>query len=937
MRAGLGNGITKELAMRLGLNIGLTRRAGGGGAAGPTNTVAPAITGTLEIGETLSVSNGTWTGEGAISYTYQWRRDGGNISGATSSAYTLVAADDETTVSCTVTATDDNGSRGATATGGAVTYPAPVAAGGLADLNLTLGEAMTPVDVSADFTGSGITYALAPSSDALPTGLSLSSAGSLSGTPTEEVTGRNIVVRGTNSGGFADSAFTLSVVNITSEATQGTVTFTVAGSYTTGNYADGPAYIVIPSGSADMDEPTPLETTVGSDVVNGCQVNPTQTGDQGYDERGEAWNGARRNTTWPLSVSAGDIIVKAVHQPTYSELRDGVVAEYAACYIVASEPAANSFAPAAIGWAGRGTPAASVIDISAQVAALPEYDTTGYTLPAASMLTGESALWNPIVAQSNGSSVGAVAWYQFNSPNALNEGGSNYGAYWGSLVNACSLALISSDYTTAQKEAIATGLVSWGKQWWDTFKETGDFYVPNGGHYQFHLAPIALYLDWSGQSAELANFLSTTGGNFLQAFQFSASQAADMAPHTDTSKPFTWRERNLNAISGTTLTVETYRLGILGDSPNFGMTGMTITNGTAEAVVQSFVGSPPANTTGSVDVIVDDATGFAVNDTVWFVPEVVPVEGDYDWTLNGTNSWNKYNPNIAASYRSLNTWTGQVLLLKALDIWHSSLDAVSGYVIDANKADFPAAGWDWPTHNAAAPAFDSEFWNDHSDSILGLSSTPLLVDNNGTANLTIPGSMLPASNQATISFIVGNATGTLNFYLISNRIQIRQIGSDDLRLVLRRDGTNTTQFSGDWMNVLANDNANPDHVHFEINLGATSGDEASSYVKLYVNGVEQTLSSGGGVVGEFWGDIFFDLDTDVVGGTSNIDTTIGNFYFETGAARDTTNFYSGGPLDLTGVGSPQVLVNGDAAAWNAGTNNGSGSNLTVNSATFTDV
>jgi hypothetical protein len=84
---------------------------GGGSAAGPTNTVAPVISGTAERGETLTSTTGTWTGTGTISYAYQWKRSGADISGATSSTYVLVAADDNAFITCNVTATDDTGSR----------------------------------------------------------------------------------------------------------------------------------------------------------------------------------------------------------------------------------------------------------------------------------------------------------------------------------------------------------------------------------------------------------------------------------------------------------------------------------------------------------------------------------------------------------------------------------------------------------------------------------------------------------------------------------------------------------------------------------------------------------------------------------------------------------------------------------------------------------
>ena len=77
----------------------------------PSNTAAPAITGTAEQGLTLTASSGTWSPAGAP-YAYQWQRsaDGGatwaNISGATLSSYALVPADAGADVRAVVTATN---------------------------------------------------------------------------------------------------------------------------------------------------------------------------------------------------------------------------------------------------------------------------------------------------------------------------------------------------------------------------------------------------------------------------------------------------------------------------------------------------------------------------------------------------------------------------------------------------------------------------------------------------------------------------------------------------------------------------------------------------------------------------------------------------------------------------------------------------------------
>ena len=94
---------------------------------------------------------------------------------------------------------------------GAAGPSAPVALGQLPDLELVVGEAMSPQSVSVDFVGSSLVYALAPSSALLPEGITLTETGVISGTPIVETGPVTIVVRGSNGQGSADSAFTLTV------------------------------------------------------------------------------------------------------------------------------------------------------------------------------------------------------------------------------------------------------------------------------------------------------------------------------------------------------------------------------------------------------------------------------------------------------------------------------------------------------------------------------------------------------------------------------------------------------------------------------------------------------------------------------------------------------------------------------------------------------
>lgn len=67
----------------------------GGGVVGvpPEMTVAPAITGTAQVGETLTVDNGTFTGDTPMTYVRQWYAGGVAISGATNATYSPVALD----------------------------------------------------------------------------------------------------------------------------------------------------------------------------------------------------------------------------------------------------------------------------------------------------------------------------------------------------------------------------------------------------------------------------------------------------------------------------------------------------------------------------------------------------------------------------------------------------------------------------------------------------------------------------------------------------------------------------------------------------------------------------------------------------------------------------------------------------------------------------
>lgn len=76
----------------------------------PVNTVAPVISGNELPGTLLSVTNGTWTSISSLVFTYQWERNGVDISGANTNTYTTTINDIGKQVTCDVTATNTRGS-----------------------------------------------------------------------------------------------------------------------------------------------------------------------------------------------------------------------------------------------------------------------------------------------------------------------------------------------------------------------------------------------------------------------------------------------------------------------------------------------------------------------------------------------------------------------------------------------------------------------------------------------------------------------------------------------------------------------------------------------------------------------------------------------------------------------------------------------------------
>lgn len=73
------------------------------GAGSLVATVAPAVTGTAQVGQTLTTTNGTWTNT-PTTLARKWYADGVEISGATGTTYVVQAGDEGKKITSRVTA-----------------------------------------------------------------------------------------------------------------------------------------------------------------------------------------------------------------------------------------------------------------------------------------------------------------------------------------------------------------------------------------------------------------------------------------------------------------------------------------------------------------------------------------------------------------------------------------------------------------------------------------------------------------------------------------------------------------------------------------------------------------------------------------------------------------------------------------------------------------
>lgn len=297
--------------------------------ASPVNTVAPVASGTAAEGFTLTVSNGTWTGDTPITFTYQWIRGASNIVGATGSSYTLVSADVGQQIRCQVTATNAVGNASANSN-----TVGPIAAAAVTIATPSSPQPTgAPVVANGSYVGNMTTAATLQWLDGgtpigSPVTISTASGGTWSGTITAPASAGTYTLRITHNLGPTQTSGTVTVEAAGAATTIATVTFDGSG--------DGADTVAIfghsfPQGALDPADAVVLRRADTNATLR-TQMEPVATWPDGsvrtakfaaelptlanavtlacHVRKGEAHASPGANLTWSGALSGRSIAIK---------------------------------------------------------------------------------------------------------------------------------------------------------------------------------------------------------------------------------------------------------------------------------------------------------------------------------------------------------------------------------------------------------------------------------------------------------------------------------------------------------------------------------------------------------------------------------------------------------------------------------------------------
>jgi len=622
---------------------------------------------------------------------------------------------------------------------------APTAAGGIADQSYPEDIAIVPLNVAADFTGTGITYALAPSSAALPVGLSLSSAGLLTGTPTTPAAAAIIVVRGTNAGGFADTAFDITVT--VSGAAFATTTLSVVdhggvsvplqspapvGSFWTRSQGK---FVVAGAGTVTFNAPTP-DYTATPRPMNGAMVNYGSKTKQGFDQwmDNSEWDAAQR-ATFPITLSAGDTLtIERGNLTVANEDRDGVRDDMCVIHVVASAPLMSKNAPI-VDWPVPATrPVPNDIAPAILAAASPRASATGITIPSWASIKDRLDKAQFTLAMMDATTVGGYQSgglsYRFGDYGS----GENYGVGWAEMMHYIITGAILTDFFAEPDalEAIRV-LASHGFEWGYGFMQRGKSRGSDGGHYNVIGFETVMPAHFAGDTTLRDYCLANTLGNLNMGKRITASWLHQVYnPHNSGSAALIGRVRLCGAGTGGTPggSGVVYVQQFPTDPGNWSIEKMMLvrlSDGATATVVTSST-LDEANPTAYDSVTVTYAGPvFADGDQIVIRPPVgVDFRiGDPIWTPGSD-----LRTAIVSPLTSYSTLQARVIPLCAwvkLGLPITPQIETELRLLQAHMtANYPAASFDWPLF--AQQTYESAYWTNHGQAIIAAAVSALSTD-----------------------------------------------------------------------------------------------------------------------------------------------------------------------------------------------------------------
>lgn len=532
--------------------------------------------------------------------------------------------------------------------------------------------------------------------------------------------------------------------------TVGGITFSWTGTYTTGTFVDGLPWLYLPSGTVSMNEPTPAQTTHQGYQVHGAELNPQWNNEQGFSDTHATFNGARTQTSWPVNMSSGDILLKSVNRTDWTTLdnglrRQGMYTEFCPIYIVDAIPGSEDFAPAAVGWTGRGTPqpisidAGQWADIDAIVTSLPSYDVSAISadMPTEAEAFTPCDQFNLGLAMQKGT--GSGGGYQANmTTTSTISGWTNYGEFLAGQWGAFGIRLISNLPTTTEKRNMVIRAIQQGIQWFDPNRGALSYIGGNGGHHQYHQLAVGMYLKYTGQ--DLDDLTTYMPGNILGQI-FVPTQAdidtGQLQPHTDNAKPACSRRRSITSVSGNTLTFG----GTGSDGAVVWMDGTVIRRVSDGAT--AYIQSATADLQGVIDA--QPSPAFTTSDEITIEPYGGWVAGytGVQWLISTADEIRNVTTMVlgkSANYRSIVTWSGILLAMKALNINAQDMDAVDYYIAQCNdQTNYPPSNdYNDTFFRMNGKDVAEDFWNAHYSSMSwSAPSLPTLPSGSVSATVTV--------------------------------------------------------------------------------------------------------------------------------------------------------------------------------------------------------